>query len=183
MSGQRQACSRCLKPRGSQGSDVPVRSGQEVLIMVRLLCWESKNGMQVVAYMFLVIPCSMFSTFFWKNRMQSHRCCHSDTDVLWWCWPAIVVLTCYSGNEKWFGWGWVRNVSCQVLLSFENMFFWGDETRPCVVEYSVSLLSCGLACYRGSFWCCCGAWFGVAIASFTYVWSIDVPDLVCWKHT
>jgi hypothetical protein len=52
------------------------------------------------------------------------------------------------------------------------------ETGPCVVEYSVNLLRCGLACYGGSFYCCPGAWFGVAIVRLIYVWSGDVPDLV-----
>jgi hypothetical protein len=84
MPGQRGACSGCLNPSGSQGSAVPVCGDQEFLVMVRLLCQESKNGTQVVKYMFLVVQCSVV-------HFEQMVCKPTDATV--------VVLTCYGGTD------------------------------------------------------------------------------------
>jgi hypothetical protein len=63
---------------------VPVRGGKEVLIMVCLLCQKSKTDMQVVAYMFLVVQCSVLCS--------EQMVCEPRDD-------SVVALTCYCGAD------------------------------------------------------------------------------------
>jgi hypothetical protein len=99
MLGQWGACFGCLNPSRSQGSAVPVHGGQGVLIMVRLLCQESKIGTQVVACMFLVVQCSVV---------------HFEQMVCKPTYATVVVLISYLSKLEivWIGLGKKHELSC-----------------------------------------------------------------------